>query len=324
MRVRWSLVLISAVLAHGVVGCEKQKTNRDAVSKTAGTAKQSAEAPAEEPVRLTIAFEPGIEGADGSARKAFADAVAKRTGFEIKVGAQDSHGAIIDGMRSKTVQVAYLGAWPFLRAHMTADADLLVAAEQDGKLGTDSNWYVATDNEKIQKLGDLRNKRVAFTSPDSASGFLFPYAKLIQEGVVKQGEDLNKAFGNVYFAGSGDVALKTLASGQVDAAAASAEDLAKLSPEDRAKVRALSTQGPAPTPVFAVRADMKPEVREKLKTALLAMGQPENVATLQTALGVDKLVERSHGDHIMGLQTAQETVGAEFPLRPTKGSESAP
>jgi len=312
------LLIVSCLV--GVAGCEKKGEEGGAV--TTGAAKSEVSKPASpaDVVVLTMALAPADGDANPAESAALGKALAEATGFEVTVTMPGTHSELIGGMRSGDVQVAYLPAWAFLKAHMTADADLLLAAEQGGQLAVDSHWYVMASG-KIDGLEDLRGKRVAFTRPTSPSGFLFPYAKLVEVGALKQGEDLNKAFANVYFAGSPEVALKSLLGGQVDAAAASSTDLeAHVGTEDRTRIRALSTQGPAPTAVVAVRADMKPEVRAKLKAALSGL----DPGLTRSALGADKLVERSHGDHMMALQSAQETVGTEFPLQgKPEGAEGA-
>ncbi len=312
------------VLALGLafsVGCDKQEE----VAAPA-TAAQDApkEAPAEEAVKLTFAFQPqeNPEGLMPNANK-LAEFIAKETGYEIEVFVPTSYAAVVEAMRGNKAQVAYLSAWPYLKAHHSADADLLLVEERGGQTHYMSQWYAQKDS-KIEKLEDLRGKTIAFTSPTSTSGFLFPYAKLIQDGVLKEGETLEQGFKGVLFAGGYEGALKSVASGKVDAAAASDYALTKyLSPEEQAKVKVISKQGPVPTHGFAVRADMKPEVREKVKNALLALNEDANRELLKSVYGAEKLVERSHGDHVTALQEAQNAVGAEFPLEPAEKDAAA-
>jgi phosphonate transport system substrate-binding protein len=246
--------------------------------------------------------------------KKVADIIAAETGFDVEPMVPTSNAAIIKGMHSDEIQLAYLPAWAFLKAHHTADAQLLVVEERDGSPSFDSHWYVRADG-KIDKLADLEGKKVAFTVPTSAGGFLFPYSKLISDGIVKQGEDLNEFFKSVVFAGGYAPALKSLVEGKADAAAATDFAVKQyLSEEDQKKVRVLSTQGPVPTHCFGVRAEVPLDAQTKLKEALLTLNKPENQKLLEKVYGAQKLVARSHGDHLMGLQEAQETVSTDYPL----------
>lgn len=315
--------LLTVLLAGtiGLAACDKADNKQTDTTTTNGTA---AQAEPEEKVELTFAFQPqeNPEGLMPDAKK-LAEFVSKQTGYDVEVMVPSSYAAVVEAMRGGNAQVAYFSGWPYLKAHMMADASLLLVEERNGQPFYHSQWYVQKDS-KIEKLSDLKGKKIAFTSPTSTSGFLFPYAELIKQEVVEQGQDLNKVFGNVFFAGGYEAALKSVASGKVDAAAASDYALELyLTPEEQEKVRVLTKMGPVPTHGFAVRADMKPEVREKVKNALLELNKDENKELLKSVYGAEKLVERSHGDHVMALQEAQDMVGTEYPIGPSEG-DAAP
>lgn len=307
-------LLIFAVATTLFLGCDKKEDATTAPKPTTAAQAEPTPAPSEA-VKLTVAIQPHD---NPEKLKAHADELAKfladETGYEIDVIVPTDYGDEIEAMRKGKAQLALYSGWAYLKAHMTADADLLLAETIDGKPSFRSRWYRAKD-AKIGDLADLRGKRVAFTSPSSPAGFLFPYAQLIRKDVVKQGEDLNKAFKDVFFAGTDEAALMTLVEGKADAAAASDRAYDKgLTDEQKAGIEVLSEQEAAPTRVFAVRADMKMEVRDKLKAALLELNKDEHRKLREDALGIEGLVERSHGDHVTGLSEAQELVGTEFPL----------
>lgn len=316
---RMTFALLLAVAALGA--CDKKSdsdTNGAAANQaqTNGTAGAAAE---KSDVKITFAFQPqeNPEGLMPDAKK-LAAFVAEQTGYEVEVFVPTSYAAVVEAMRGGNAQVAYFSGWPFLKAHHAADAQLLLVEERDGNPFYYSQWYVAADS-KAEKLSDIKGKKIAFTSPTSTSGFLFPYAKLIDEGVVEQGKDLNEFFENVYFAGGYEAALKSLVEGKVDAAAASDYALELyLTEEEQKKVKVLTKQGPVPTHCFAVKADVPLDVQKKLKEALLELNKDENKELLKSVYGAEKLVERSHGDHMMALQEAQETVGTQYPLAPTE------
>ena len=77
--------------------------------------------------------------------------------------------------------------------------------------------------------------------------------------------------------------------------------------------------------VLAVRADFNLETKEKLQEVLLALND-SNGAEIKAALGMDKLVKASHGDHMTKLQNAQELVGTEYlvPPEPEPAPAQAP
>lgn len=303
-RLMLGLILTSLV----AVGCRKEPQPEPKPTTAAQTAAQ----PEKPAVKLTLSFQPGE--APGEETKAAAqklvDLVAERSGFAIEPMFPESYADAIDALRKGDAQVVLLSGWAFLHAHHNADASLLMAEERDGKASFESQWFVASDS-KIEKTADLRNKRIAFTSPTSAPGFLFPYARLIEDKVVERGEDLQKAFKEVYFTGGEADALGVLLQGKVDAAAGAAFAPALyLKPEEQAKIKAIAPMQGVPTHVLAVRADLDPKVQEKLTDVLVGLNAEDGL--LLGAFGMQKLVKRSYGDHMMPLQNAQELVGAHY------------
>ena len=307
-------LLIFAVATAFCVGCDK-KSEGDPTPQTA--TQPTVAKPAAQKVELTLALLPqGDPKAYGAHADALAAFLEEQTGYAIEVVAAPTYADEIQAMRKGDVQVAMFAGWAYLEAHMTADASLLLAETVDGKPHVGSRWYTAKDS-KLSELSDLRGKRVAFTSPSEPAGFLFPYAALIRGEVVKQGEDLKKAFGDIFFAGTDEAALRAVLDGKADAAAAAVPAFEQaLDEQERAELEVLAEMENAPTRVIAVRADVKTDVQEKLKAAFLALNKPENKALLQSALAAGGLTERSHGDHVSGLAEAQELVGTEYPMPP--------
>ncbi|MFU8804838.1 MAG: phosphate/phosphite/phosphonate ABC transporter substrate-binding protein, partial [Bradymonadaceae bacterium] len=209
--------------------------------------------------------------------------------------------------------VAYFSGWPYLIAHDLAGAELLVAEERQGKPYYQSRWYVAKDSD-FKTLADLKGRSVAFTSPTSTSGFLFPMAKVVEEGHLETGQDAREFFGEVIFAGGYQQALLALANGTVQAAAASDYALQQyLSEEEQAAIRILTSQGPVPTHGLAIRAALPEEVKTKVQNALLELNKEENKELLRSVYGAEKLVVRGHDEHTAALDKARKLVGIEAP-----------
>ncbi len=296
-----------------VTGCRKQPAEQ---TTTATTAPPPATTAQPEPAtKLTFSFQPSekpVQETQDSAAKLVA-LIAERSGFAVEASFPTSYADAIKGLKTRKADVVLLSGWAYLKAHHAADADILLVEERDGKASFDAQWFVATDS-KIKTLSDLKKKRIAFTSPTSAPGFLLPFAKLIEDGVLKPGADLKKEFAEVYFTGGESEALGVLVAGDVDAAAGPAFGPSLyLKEPDQQKVRALASAPGAPTHVLAVRSDIDPKVRAKLKEVLLGLNADQK-DLLVGALGAQKLIERSHGDHLTVLQNAQELIGAEYPM----------
>lgn len=296
-------------VALAAVGCKDKQP--DAKPETA--AQTAAQEQPKPKVELTFSFQPAETPSDAAKAGAskLAELVSEKTGYGVATTFPTSYGEAIKALKKGKAHVVLLSGWAFLHAHHNADASLLMAEERGGAASFDAVWFVPADS-KLEKPADLAGKRIAFTSPTSAPGFLFPYAKLIEDKVVKPGEDLQKSFKEVYFVGGEAEALRALLDGKVDAAAGAAfAPSLYLKPEEQAKLKPIGSISGVPTHVLAVKADLDLEVQEKLQEVLGAIDDKE---LLMTAFGAEKLIKRSHGDHMMPMQNAEELVGARYAM----------
>jgi phosphonate transport system substrate-binding protein len=166
----------------------------------------------------------------------------------------------------------------------------------------------------VHSLADAKGKPAAFTAPSSTSGYLFPLAKLVDDGLLPKQGDPAAYFGKVLFAGGYEQALKALVNGQVEVAAASDYALARyLTPDEQAKVEVIARQGPVPTHCVAVKNTLSPELRAKVQAALLKLN--ENKELLKTVYGAEKFAPVTHDQHVAALAHALEVTGLDYPLK---------
>jgi phosphonate transport system substrate-binding protein len=264
------------------------------------------------PVPLVLAFQPqeNPEGLAPDARR-LAAYLAEALGTPTEVYLPTTYAAVVEALRAGHAHVGYLSGWPYLIAHREAGAELLVAEERQGATFYYSQWYVRSDGD-IETLEDLRGRHVAFTSPTSTSGYLFPLARVIEAGLLRTGGDPKAFFGEVLFAGGYQQALQALAHGSVDAAAASdyAFDL-YLDEAQRARVRVLERQGPIPTHGIAVRGSLPDAWKVRIREALLSLNEEPHRDLLRSVYGAERLVARSHEEHVSALERALVLVGSD-------------
>lgn len=309
-RMKSMIVLLLAGALVALAGCEKkEEATGESGEKTAEAAPEETEDEAEVE-ELVFAFQPQAnpEAITPDAEKLAAH-LSKEIGVEAKVFMPTNYAGVVEALRAGNADVAYFSGWPYLVAHKEAGAELVVVEERDGKPFYHSQWYVLKDGG-IKSLADLKGKDIAFTSPTSTSGYLFPLAKVIEEGLVEKQGDPKSFFGEVLYAGGYEQALKALVNGKVAAAAASDYAFDRyLNDEERAKVEVLTKQGPVPTHGIAVRGELSDEMKAKVKNALLTLNKPENKELLKSVYGAEKLVARTHDEHVGALSKALELVG---------------
>lgn len=273
-------------------------------------------AEAGQPEPLVFAFQPqeNPERLQLNARQ-LTDYLTGTLGQPVKVYIPTDYAAVVEALRAGHAHVAYLSAWPYLLAHQMAGVEIIAAEVRDGKTSYISQWYTRKDTG-IASLADARGRTAAFTSPSSTSGYLFPLAKLIEEGLLPPRGDPARFFRSVVFAGGYEQALKALMRGQVDVAAASDYAPARyLTPEEQAQLVVLSQQGPVPTHCVAIKTNLSAETRVRVREALLRLNEPEHASLLKSVYGAERLLPVGHDEHTAALARALELTGLDYPLR---------
>jgi phosphonate transport system substrate-binding protein len=266
------------------------------------------------PKELTIAFLPqnDISTFLPDAEKLAAE-LSRRLGLPVKVYVPSDYAAAVEALRFNHAQVAFVPSWPGVMANRVAGARFILAEVRNGKTYYYSCWYARAD-AAISTLADLRGKKVAFSSPLSSSGYLFPVAKLVEEGLLKDGQaDLKSFFGEILYSGGYEATLQAIARGHVDAGAASeaAYEL-YLTPEQRRRVKIIARQGPVPTHGVVVHPSLSREFVESLRTALLSYSSEQDKALLKKLYGAESFAPVTHEEHVSHLYRAEQLTGYQY------------
>ena len=148
--------------------------------------------------------------------QALAAYLQEKSGISIQIELANSYQDATDLLVEGKVDLAYLGAFSYIKARdRNPQLEPLVAPI--GKASGHS-WYtsviVVRSNSGINTLADLKGRRFSFVSPASTSGFLVPSAQL-QKLSLNPEQD----FGAVEYSGGHHQSAEILAAGKVDAIA---------------------------------------------------------------------------------------------------------
>jgi phosphonate transport system substrate-binding protein len=204
-------------------------------------------------------------------RGALAQSLSKILDRPVRVIVPLSATVIIEGLANGSIDLGWLSATDMVRARKADAAELLLVGEIDGKREYSSLWLCLKD-KPYESLEALRGKPVAFASLTSTSGHLIPRLDLKKRGLIESNPVEFFGEGNVWF-GSGYMSgVERVLSGEAEAAAVSDYVFEKdnhMTPDQKARLRILSRQGPVPTHVLAVSARLDSAARETLRDALL-------------------------------------------------------
>jgi phosphonate transport system substrate-binding protein len=211
-----------------------------------------------------------------------------------------SSAVIYEGLRNGSIDLAYLSSTAAANLMASEAVDILLAELIDGEPHYPSYW-IARHDAPYESIADLKGQPIAFSSRTSTSGFLIPTWDLYTQGLIDQENGPEGFFGagNVFYGVGYVSAADRVLDGTAEAAAVSYYVLDKdkhLSPEQRAQLKVIDTQGPVPSHVIVVRTALSAQDREALRASLLAMN--ENAVELRDRIFGAPLASAEADSHL--------------------------
>ncbi len=253
---------------------------------------------AEAPKQLVMAVTPSnIPTELFKASEAFALELGKKLGLTIKVYMPTDYLGVVEALRNKTADLAFVHPAGYVFANREAKAQIVAVDVWHGKTNYTSRVFVRRDSG-FTRLEDLRGKSIAFVDPGSTSGYIYPMVMLIKRGLVR-GRDPKTFFKEAMFAGTHEAALLALLNGSVDAVASF--DLAPpqyLKDKDRVeKLTYVAETDPIPEAGMCVREGLDPILVTKVQNALMAFNAPEYRPILRDFYGIDGFAPAKDSDY---------------------------
>ena len=253
---------------------------------------------AEFPKQLVLAVTPSnIPTELFKASEVFATELGKKLGVSIKVYMPTDYLGVVEALRNKTADLAFIHPAGYVFASREAKAQIVAVDVWHGKTSYTSRIFVRKDSG-FKTLEQLRGKTIAFVDPGSTSGYVYPMVMLMKRGLVKE-RDPKTFFKEAMFAGTHEAALLALLNGSVDAVASF--DLAPqqyLKDKERVeKVIHIAETDPIPEAGMVARDGLDPALIRKLYDALMAFNAPEYRPVLKDFYGIDGFAPAKDSDY---------------------------
>jgi phosphonate transport system substrate-binding protein len=195
------------------------------------------------------------------------DSLQQQLGMPVKPFVATDYNGVIEALRSKKLDVAYLGPFSYVLANQVADVEAFaVAVTKKTGQSAYKSVIIARKDSGLAKTVDLKGRTFAFVDPTSASGHLFPKAGLLQAGY-----DPESFFGRVIFSGSHDASILAVTNKKVDAAAVADRILASAIAKGQVKADELEivwSSNPIPESPMVWRKDLDPALKARIAKAL--------------------------------------------------------
>jgi phosphonate transport system substrate-binding protein len=210
---RAPLVLASALLPFALAACGSSAADSDGSSAGGAASGQNASA-GRDPGTLTVAEIPSENSTSlQQARAPLTKLLEKETGKKVVFQNATSYAAVIEAVRAKKADIAFLGPDSYVIAKQTGvNLDVMATAvDKKGGSADYQSYAIVKADSPIKDLKGYAGKKICFVDPDSTSGYLYPQAALDDAGV-----DTAKGIKTIMTGGHDASVLATM-NGQCDA-----------------------------------------------------------------------------------------------------------
>ena len=266
------VVVCMAVLGLGLLalaGCGKKEASADAKV-------------------LNVQFVPtNNDGSMEAKAKPFAQYLSEKLGCKVNVTLATDYSTIVEAMASGKVDIGIMPPAAYVQSRDQKAAEAILTSQlgaynhetglpEEGKLsGTFKGEVLVKADSSLQTLEDLKGKRIATLSPNSASGYIYPVAEMKDLGIDPAKDCTLTTVNDI------PSEMTAVLSGQQDACfvfeGARNVFASKFSDQDLLKdLRVIYlTKGDIPNDAIAVQTDMEPELKAKVKEVFLNMKNDE-------------------------------------------------
>jgi len=239
----------------------------------------------------------------------FGRVLGRLVGIPVRVTVASDYAAVIEALRNRTADLAFVHPGGYVLAHREARATIVARNLWHGKSSFTSRIFVRKESS-IRSVEELRGKTIAFVDPASSSGYIYPMVLLVQRGLVKN-RDPRTFFKEVVFSGAHDASMRALLNGHVDAIASF--DLAReqyvKDPAERERIVVVAETPEIPEAGIAARDGLDPALFARVRAALLQIKAPAHASLLERLYEIDGFAPAEDRDYDP-VRAAIELLGA--------------
>ena len=216
---------------------------------------------------------------------------------------------VVEALGTGTIDFALIPPFAYILANKKNGTEaLLTSIGKHDEPGYYSVLIVRTDSG-IEKVEDLKGKKVAFVDPSSTSGYIFPAVILKDHGI-----DIEKDI-TYQFAGGHDKALQLLVNGDVDAIGTYEDAITKFAkefPEVTEKVKVLQKSDLIPGITLVVSSKVDDATKQKIKDAFLKVTSTQEGQDLTLKLFGIKGFEEANIDNYKIIEDKLNKMGIDI------------
>jgi phosphonate transport system substrate-binding protein len=221
---------------------------------------------------LVIGFTPSAETEKiATTVKPLENILSKKLGVKVKSYLATDYTALVEALGSNKVDIAFLPPFGYVLANEKYKSEIILKAIRNGHAFYRSQFVVRKGTAK--SINDLKGKIWAYPDAASTSGYIFPKAYMIKNGI-----NPDKFFKDRIQTGSHDNAILAVYNKEADLATTfeGAENrLIKEYKDIKDKLEVIAYTDSIPNDGIVIRANLDNQLKEKIKKVFLELNNDE-------------------------------------------------
>ena len=228
--------------------------------------------------------------------------------FEVRV--LPHHAMLVDAFAEQELDAAIFGSLTGAIAIDILDMIPLARPHFSDGLSSDYGVIFVRRQGDIRSVDDMRDKKMVFVDPLSATGYLLPLLCFHNNGI----DDFRTWFSQHYFAGTHEDTIYEVLKGHADVGASKSSvfyRVARTSPQILESLEILSSSAHVPALTFGVQSHLDRGMATLLREALVNMHQTADGREALRSLGIQRFLTTSRDDFLPVFDYAEQ-LGVDF------------
>jgi phosphonate transport system substrate-binding protein len=220
----------------------------------------------------------------------------RKTGTRITFILLPRYGNIIDTFQSSGLDGAFFGSFTYALAHTKVGAEVLARPVALDNSSTYHGMIFVRKDSGIRTVRDMKGKRFAFVDKATTAGYLLPLDYFRDHGITDYKDYLKEA----YFTGTHEDAVYDVLHRKAEIGAAKNtvfQRLAKSEPRIAKELVVLARSPDVPENALALRNDIDPVLRSRLKETLLKMNLDPDGKKVLEQFGAQRFIETRNEEY---------------------------
>lgn len=217
--------------------------------------------------------------------------LSKRLGIPVELRVQSDYGTTIKDIGEGITKLCYMTPSTYIKSRNEYGVEVLVMALRDGRPYHHVVIIARADNDRVNKIQDIKGKTFAFGDILSTSSYIVPMAMLKEAGIGLNDLDFYD------FRGHHDDVVRAVLDGEFDAGGVMESVAEKFKKEG---LKFIKVSGNIPEFNICANKDLPMEDKQRIKEALIGLDnkKPEDRAIIQSiSPQYTGFIEAKHEDY---------------------------